>query len=177
VWAVVACVPDAPPQLWNGVGIEPVTMPDATTFAQRVRQGQLRPVQTVLVHAKLRPVLLLQERPRGVLPELIALGMVGLEALSTGERDSIREQLEPSLFHLPVRQGKYGLSREMAVDLNALVRIHASAMIPQPVGHLDDNEMRVIGERLIQHLDIDLEPLVTRLVEERLTQLNQQAVL
>jgi hypothetical protein len=106
VWAVVACVPDAPPHLWNGVGIEPAAMPDATTFAQRVRQGQLRPIQTVLVHAKLRPILLLQDRPRGAMPELIALGMVGLEELSTRQRGSIRDQTRAITISLAGPTGK-----------------------------------------------------------------------
>lgn len=82
-----------------------------------------------------------------------------------------------SLFHLPVRPAKYGLHCEMAVDLNALVRIAASAILPRPVGRLDDNEMRVIGERLVEHLDIDLEPVVAHQVEERLAQLTQPAIL
>lgn len=177
VWAVVACVPEGPSRLWQGVGSEPAEVPDATTFALRVRQEQLTADQTLLVDAKLRPILLLQERPRGVLREMVALRMVCLEKLSDSQRNSIRDQHEPSLFHLPIRPSKYGLTREMAVDLNALVRIHASAMLPRPVGHLDDNEMRVIGERLVEHLDVDFEPLVTRLVEQRLAQLNAPAVL
>lgn len=78
---------------------------------------------------------------------------------------------EPALFHLPVKPAKYGLSKEMAVDLNALVRVHASAILPRAVGRLDDNEMRVIGERLIEHLDVDLDPLLTRLVDERIARI------
>ncbi len=56
----------------------------------------------------------------------------------------------------------------MAIDLNALVRIHAKAVLPRAVGRLDDNEMRIIGQRLVEHLDIDLEPLLASLVDERL---------
>jgi hypothetical protein len=56
----------------------------------------------------------------------------------------------------------------VAIDLNALVRVHASAILPRAVGRLDDNELRVVGQRLVEHLDIDLEPLLARLVEERL---------
>lgn len=177
VWAVVACVPEGPWRLWQGVGRDPADVPDATTFAVRVRHGQLTPHQILLADARLQPILLLQARPRGVLREIVALRMVDLEKLSDSQRNSIRDQREPSLFHLPIRPNKYGLSREMVVDLNALVHIHASAMLPRPVGRLDDNEMRVIGERLVDHLDIDLEPLVTRLVEQRLVQLRTSAVL
>lgn len=177
VWAVVTCVPQGPSRLWQGVGSAPAALPDATTFALRVRQEQLTADQTLLVDAKLRPILLLQDRPRGVIREMVALRLVCLEKLSDRQQASIREQHEPSLFHLPIRPSKYGLTREMAVDLNALVRIHASAILPRPVGRLDDNEMRVIGERLVEHLDIDLELLVTRLAEQRLAQLGGSAVL
>lgn len=45
----------------------------------------------------------------------------------------------------------------MANDLNALVRLHATAIVPRAVGRLDDKEMRVIGQPLVEH--IDLEPL------------------
>lgn len=177
VWAVVTSVPEVPLRRWQGACTDPAAMPDATTFARRVRDGELTAEQTILVDAKLRPIVLLQERPRGVLEELVGLRMVCLEALSDCQQARIRDQREPSLFHLPIRRGKYGLGREMAVDLNALVRIHTSAMIPRPVGRLDANEMRVIGERLLQHLDVDLEPLVARLVEERLAHLSSAAVL
>jgi hypothetical protein len=34
-------------------------------------------------------------------------------------------------------------------------------------------ELRVLGQRLVEHLDIDLEPLLARLVEERLEALTR----
>ena len=86
-----------------------------------------------------------------------------------------REHREPSLFHLALAPAKYGLHKEMAIDLNALVRVHASAMLPRAVGALDDSEMRVIGQRLAEHLDIDLEPLIAARVEARLDELTRPA--
>jgi hypothetical protein len=59
----------------------------------------------------------------------------------------------------------------MAIDLNALVRVHATAFLPKAVGWLDDNELRVIGQRLAEHLDIDLEPPIAARVEQRLDEL------
>jgi mRNA-degrading endonuclease toxin of MazEF toxin-antitoxin module len=171
VWAIVAYVPEAPFRLWLGDQHSPGELADAPSYAEQVRRQGLDAEQTFLVKGKLRPVVLLQDRPRSVLREIVALRMVRLETLTEAQRASIREQREPSLFHLPVQPAKYGLSREMAIDLNALVRVHASAMLPRAVGRLDDNEMRVVGQRLVEHLDIDLEPLIARLVEERLEQL------
>lgn len=61
----------------------------------------------------------------------------------------------------------------MAVDLNALVRVHSNAMLPRAVGALDDSEMRALGLRLVEHLDIDLEPLIAERVEQRLDELTR----
>lgn len=173
VWAIVPYVPQAPFRLWLGEGQPIAELPDARSYAQQVQRQGLEAEQTFLVPGKLRPVLLLQDRPRGVLQEIVALRMVRIESLSQAAQTSIRDHREPSLFHLPVRPEKYGLSKEMAIDLNALIRIHASAFLPRAVGKLDDNELRVAGERLAEHLDIDLEPLIAARVEERLDALTR----
>ncbi len=171
VWALVGFVPQAPFRLWHGDQHPHSALPDAQTFGHQARHQGLDAQQTFLVEGKLRPVVLMQDRPRNVLREIVGLRMVRLGTLPEAEQISIREQREPSLFHLPHRESKYGLSKEMAVDLNALIRVHATAVLPRAVGRLDDTEMRVIGHRLVEHLDIDLEPLLARLVEERLEQL------
>ncbi len=167
VWALVGFVPEAPFRLWHGDEHPASAIGDAASFGRQVRAG-LEPQQTFLVDGKLRPVVLLQDRPRRVLREIVGLRMVRLETLREQAQAQVRQQREESLFHLPVRPQKYGLSKEMAVDLNALVRVHGTALLPRAVGRLDDNEMRVIGQRLVEHLDIDLEPLLAKLVEERL---------
>ena len=172
-WAIVPYVPQAPFRLWLGDGHPVATIPDAATYARQARSSGLDPEQTFLVEGKLRTVVLLQDRPARRLPEIVALRMIRLEALDRSRREDVRRHREPSLFHLPVRPEKYGLSKEMAVDLNALVRVHASAMLPRAVGALDDSEMRVIGQRLAEHLDIDLEPLIAAGVEARLDELTR----
>jgi len=168
LWAIVAYVSEAPFRLWLGSDQPVAQMSNARVFAEQVRAQGLDAEQTFLVRGKLRPVILLQDRPRGVLPEIVALRMVRLETLPPEQQASIRGQREPSLFHLPVREGKYGLSREMAIDVNAPIRVHRSALLPKAVGRLDDNELRVVGERLAEHLDVDLERLIAKQVEDRL---------
>lgn len=168
VWAIVPYVPQAPFRLWLGDDHPVAELADARGYADQVRVQGLEAEQRFVVGGKLRPVLLLQDRPRGVLKEIVALRMLRLETLAEDDQARIRQQQEPSLFHLPVRLEKYGLSKEVAVDLNSLVRVHASAFLPKAVGRLDENEMRVVGERLAEHLDIDLEPVIARQVEERL---------
>jgi hypothetical protein len=171
VWAVTPYIPEAPFRIWLGEGQPVAEIPDARTYARQARHHGLEAEQTFLVRGKLRPVVLLQDRPRGVLPEIVALRMVRLEALSQRRQQSIRSGREPSLFHLAVDRSRYGLAKEMAVDLNALVRVHATAFLPRAVGRLDDNELRVLGQRLAEHLDIDLEPLIAARVEQRLDEL------
>jgi len=173
VWALTAYVPEAPFHIWLGEDTPSATIRDAPEFANQVRHQGLDGEQAFIVSAKLRPVLLLQDRPRKVLKEIVALRMVRLEKLSIDQQERIRKHEEPSLFHLPVAQRKYGLTKEVAIDLNALVRVHASAILPKAVGRLDDVELRVLGQRLVEHLDIDLEPLLARLVEERLEALTR----
>ena len=174
VWAVVPYVPEAPFRLWLGTDQPIAEIPDVRGFAQQVKDQGLEAEQDFVVRAKLRPVVLMQDRPRGVLKEIVALRMVRLEKLGSAAQERIRGQLEPSLFHLRVHRERYGLDREVAIDLNALVRVHASAFLPRAVGRLDDDEMRVIGQRLAEHLDIDLEPLIAASVEERLGALTQE---
>jgi hypothetical protein len=173
VWALVAYVPQAPFQIWLGEDAPSGTISDAVAFAHQVRRQGLDPEQAFIVQGKLRPVLLLQDRPRKVLKEIVALRMVRLEKLAPDQRERIRKHEEPSLFYLPAAPRKYGLSKEVAIDLNALVRVHASAILPKTVGRLDDVELRTLGQRLVEHLEIDLEPLLARLVEQRLEMLTR----
>lgn len=172
VWAIVPYVPEAPFRIWLGESQPVASISTAGTYAQQAKTGGLDAEQTFLVEGKLRPILLMQDRPLGLLPEIVGLRMVRLEALTAEQQQRIRDHKEPSLFHLKVDK-KYGLSKEMAIDLNALIRVHGTAIAGKPVGRLDDYELRSIGERLAEHLDIDLEPLVTAKVEERLEELTR----
>ncbi len=174
VWAIAPYVPEAPFRLWLGERQPAAEIPDARTYARQARHQGLEAEQTFLVKGKLRPVVLLQDRPRAVLPEIVALRMVRLEMLEPEQQERIRAGWEPSLFHLPVRKSSYGLAKEMAIDLNALLRIHATAFLPKAVGRLDDGELRVLGGRLAEHLDIDLEPLIAARVEKRLDALREE---
>jgi mRNA-degrading endonuclease toxin of MazEF toxin-antitoxin module len=162
VWAVAPHIPQAPFRSWGGPAQPVATVATATELAQHVLRRGLDSEQTFVVGANLRPVVLLQERPRRALPEYAALRIVRLEELSEAQRESLRAHAEPSLFHLSVDQQKYGMTKEGAVDLNSLLRIHESAIAGRPIGRLDAAELRVLGERLVEHLDIDLTAAIER---------------
>jgi hypothetical protein len=170
VWAVAPYVPEAPFRVVVGEAVR--SFESARDVGVAVRRGELPPEHTHLVPSKLRPVVLLQDRPRRALPEFAALRLVRLEALAPSRRDRIRRQEEPSLLYLPATGGRYGTFKESAVDVNALVRVHESAIVGTPVGRLDAAELRTISERLIEHLDLD----VTGLVERRLVELRRRLV-
>ena len=53
-------------------------------------------------------------------------------------------------------------------QLNSVIRIHESAVAGAPIGRLDANELRAIGERLAEHLDLDIQMLIESKARELL---------
>lgn len=123
--------------------------------------GGQRGVELV-IGAKVRPVLLLQDRPIGRLPDLVGLKLARLGRLSAAARERIVAQHSPLFWYLGSDPGRYGLRQEAAVDVAAVVRVHPSAIAGRPVAVLDDGVMREVGERLARVLDLDLSSLVRR---------------
>jgi hypothetical protein len=165
-WAFTAFQPEVPFEL-VGVDGHARSYPTALAVAHAIRGGELAQTPTFNVAAKLRPLVFLQDRPRGALPEYAALKLARLTKLDGRDQQRVRDGHEPALFHLPVHEAKYGLAKENAIDLNSLVRVHRSAIVTRPVGYLDDNEVDVLGRRLATFLDIDLEPAIRDGVMER----------
>jgi hypothetical protein len=166
LWAFTAFQPEAPFGLVDVHGDDRL-FPDAPAVARAIKDGELAQAPSFKVAAKLRPLVILQDRPRGVLPEYAALKLTRFTKLDADSRQRVRDGLEPALFHLPLNKSKYGLTHENAIDLNSLVRIHQSAIVTSPVGRLDENEIDVLGRRLVRFLDIDLEPAIREGVIER----------
>ena len=114
------------------------------------------------IGAKVRPVLLLQDRPLGRLPDLAALKLARLGKLSASARGRIVAQESPLFWFLGSDPGRYGLRQEAAVDVAAVVRIHPSAIAGRPVAVLGDDVMAAVAERLARVLELDLSALVRR---------------
>jgi hypothetical protein len=170
LWAFTAFQPEAPFELVDVHGNDRLYS-DAPAVARAIKDGELAQVPRFKVAPKLRPLVILQDRPRGVLPEYAALKLTRFTKLGADDQQRVRDGLESALFHLPLNKGKYGLAQENAIDLNSLVRIHQSAIVTSPVGGLDENEIDVLGRRLARFLDIDLEPAIREGVLERWEQL------
>jgi hypothetical protein len=161
VWAVTLFENERPFVVRHERTGKLATYADAEALARAVRARGIPPEFAFVAGAKIRPVLLLQDRPARRLPEYAALKLTRLAKFAPGDRDVIRSQDEPGFFHLADPQ-RYGLRDEFAVDLNALVRVNRTAIVGRPVGRLDLNEFRVVCERLVRFLDLNLANLVVR---------------
>ncbi len=129
----------------------------------------------IVLKAKIRPVLLLQDRPLGRFGEYAALQLTGLDNFAAGDREAIREQREPALFYLnPRATTRYGLKKESVVELNSLVRVRREALVGRRLGHVDGAEFRTICERLAAVTDLDLANLVVRKADQLLRRLGSR---
>jgi len=165
-WAFTTFQPEAPFELVGADGCAR-SYATAPALAHAIKTGELAPTPAFAVAGKLRPLVFLQDRPRGALPEYAALKLTRFTKLNEPDQQRLRDGGEPALFYLPINKTKYGLARENAIDLNSLVRVHGSAVVTRPVGYLDANEVEVLGRRLASFLDIDLEPAIRAGVIDR----------
>lgn len=161
-WAVVPFVPEAPFRLYAGEDRAPVAVDGPGKLIAAARKGSESEF-TFLVPAKARPVLIVSDRADERLGELIALRLLRLGKLSAREREVVRSNEDPGLYHLD--PDRFNLPEENAAIIATLVRVHRSAIDPQPVGHLDDDELRVIHERVGTHYGFDLRQLVRQELE------------
>lgn len=179
VWAVVAFQEQAPFHVTSATGDDLGTQSAAwighrASLPRKDAQRLQQPFR-LAVDAKVRPVLILQDRPAGRLPEYAALKLTRLEKYNEATQAEIREQAPGSpFFHLGPAPQRAALDREYAIDLLSLVRIHESAIVTRRgqivvVGRINGNEFRVVSERLIRLLDLSVADLVVRRAGELLS--------
>ena len=165
-WAVVPYTPQAPFQVFVK-DKPPVAVPDAGTIVEGLRKGGDAELRFV-VEAKARPVLLLSERVDPRTGDLFGLRLVRLASLGEEAAQRIREQREPGLFHLKPERFP-DLEEESAAMISAPIRLHESAVhLTNPLGRLDQNEMRVVAERFTSYWEFDLHQLLIAKIREML---------
>lgn len=165
VWAVIPYIAQAPFRVLEPDGTE-TRFADARAVARAIRGRQLPGQFELAIAAKLRPVLLIQDRPRGRFADFAALRLVRMEKFSAAEQDAIRSGQEASLLHLGHDESRYGLAREYAVRLTSLHRVHRGTIAGAPVGRVDRADLRAICERVAAFTDLDLSNLVARKAHE-----------
>lgn len=165
-WAVVPSTPRAPFQIFVK-DKPPVEVPAAKTIVDGLRGGGGAELRFV-VEAKVRPFLLLSDRVDAQTGDLFGLRLIQLSALDEVEAQQVREQREPGLFHL--KQERFpDLEEESAAMISAPVRLHETAVdASQPLGRLDENELRVLSERFVSYWELDLHQLLIGKIRELL---------
>ncbi len=163
-WAVVPFAPAPPFRLYAGTGIEPIVVPDTGTVIRAARGGGDAEL-SYIVPGKARPVLLLNDPPAAHHREVTALRLLRLAKLSPDEQQRVRAHEDELLFHLA--PDRFDLPEENAAMVAALVRLHVDAIGDGPaLGRLDDNEMGVLGERMIRFYGFDTRRLLERWIRE-----------
>lgn len=129
---------------------------------------------SLLVEARLRPVLLLHDQTRGPYDDVVCLR---INSVKTAMRQGaswarIARHEHPFFFHLPLDHGRYGLVEESVIALPAIGAIHKSAIAGRrAIGELSTQELQVVSERLVRLLSLDLAPLIAAQARELLRRL------
>ncbi len=151
--AVAPFAPEPPYRLYAGVGHEPVSVVDTSSLVEVGEEV------TALVTVKPRPVLVITE-PSFRYNEVLALRLWRFGKLATEEQEVVREGRTEDLFHLRPESFK-GLEEENAARISSSLRLPLSAIdLTQPLGSVNENELRVIHERLVRMHDLDLRNLI-----------------
>lgn len=130
VWALVLFENEAPFRVSDRAG-GGGSYAGIRSLSEDIRDRRLEPQFTIELGAKVRPVLLLQDRPLGRLPEYAALKLTPLAKLRRDDVSAIKAQQVQRFLYIP-GPGRYGLNGEFAVDLLALTRVHQSAIVARP---------------------------------------------
>ena len=163
-WAVVPFAPAPPFRLYAGTGSDPIAVPEADTLINAARRGGDVDFSFIVL-GKARPVLLLNDPPAEYHREVVALRLLRLSRLSPEEQERVRSQEEELLLHLVPH--RFDLPEESAAIVTALVRLHVDAIGDGgALGQLDDNEMRVLGERIIGFFGFDVRRLLERQIRD-----------
>lgn len=165
-WAVVPSTPQAPFHIFVR-DKPPVEVPSAKTIIDGLRKGGDAEFRFV-VEAKARPVLLLSDRVDPRTGDLFGLRLVRLGTLDEDEAQQVRDQRQPGLFHLKPERFP-DLEEESAAMISAPIRLHETAVdSSNPLGRLDQNEMRVLSERFVSYWELDLNQLLIGKIRELL---------
>lgn len=167
-WAVAPFSPRPPFRLYAGEAAAPreVGSPAAITAAARKGVSEF----TLLTPVKARPVLVVTDvlAPHD---EVLALRLRRLEKLATEDAERVRRFEDEGLFHLSPSSFP-GLSTENAAIVTALMRLPIAAVdTSAELGTLNENELRVIHERIARAHGLNLEMLVIEKAHELLERL------
>ena len=132
---------------------------DSIEAVARIAQREL------VVEYKLRPVLLIQTGTAEQRPDLLVARINSITEAHRHQRPSWVKKLEHGIHPLMLRVGHeehHGLKGDSYVNLLSVQPVNKVAVMRR-VGHLTDDEMVDVSERLIRSLEIDVSAYVARL--------------
>jgi hypothetical protein len=162
-WAIVPYAPRPPFRIYAGRDREPYLVQDAATLIAGIRRRGGDAELTYLGPAKARPVLILNEPAHAAVHEVTALRLLRFSKIPDHDRERVRQQADPLLFHLD--PARFDLPEENAAIVSALVTLHVDAISGDPpAGLLDPNGTRMLGERIISFYGFDVRLLVEQAI-------------
>jgi hypothetical protein len=124
----------------------------------------------VVTEVRLRPLLLLHDGTRGEYPDVACLRINSIKPRHRNDSETWRRIVaneHPFFFHLPAENSRYQLPQESLIALGAIGTVSKSAILDVG-GHLTDDELRLISERLLRVLSLDLGPHIAARARELL---------
>lgn len=171
-WAVAPFSPSPPFSIYQQ-GAPPRQAPEAAPFTEAAKKGMRE--FALITPVKVRPVLVITP----VLAEheeVLALRLRRLEKIaSESAREVVRRGNDEALFYL-TRQRFPGLPVENAAIVTSLLRLPLGALDRrQSLGSLEENELRVVHERLARAHRLRLERLILERAQELVKRAAQPA--
>lgn len=119
----------------------------------------------LVVQFKLRPVLLIQTGTAEQRPDVLVARISSITEDHRQHRANWVRKLEHEIHPLMMRVGHeqhHGLKAESYVNLLSVQPVNKAAILRR-LGHLTDDEMKGVSERLVRALEIDVSAYVARL--------------
>jgi hypothetical protein len=153
--AVAPFAPEPPFRIYAGEDHAPFEVKETTHLTGAAGDTQL----TILTPAKVRPVLVVT-KPSQRYEEVLALRLLRLSKLRDDEQTLVRDGTTKDLFHLRPESFP-GLGEENAAIITTALRLPISALdMTKDLGELNENELRVVHERLVRAHGLDLRQLI-----------------
>jgi mRNA-degrading endonuclease toxin of MazEF toxin-antitoxin module len=119
----------------------------------------------LVVEFKIRPVLLLQTGTSNQLADVLVSRVNSITEQQRQQRQNWVRKLESGIHPVMLRVGHqehHGLKAESYVNLLSVQQVNKAAILRR-LGHLTDEEMVEVSERLVRTLEIDVSAYVARL--------------
>ncbi len=165
-------MPEPPFRVYAGEGRAPLEVADANKMQVAASRGGGSEF-TLLMQVKPRPVLVVSDALEPY-NEVVALRLKRLDTLSPADAERVRGHEDRALFHLKPEAFKR-LKLENAAIVTSLLRLPMSAIdTTSELGTIDENELRVLHERIAEAHGFRLDLPILRKAQELQRKISSQ---